>query len=98
MPVVNLVFAAAGGICLVAGAVLLPTPAPVGVPLLLLGIFLIARGSPRTRTLVRRLRTRFPRFEALLMRPRPRMPRIARYILLATRPRARTRDDSQDQH
>lgn len=83
----SILFSATGGACLIVGVVLLPTPAPVGLALILLGLLLLARGSARTCRLIRHLRERFPRFDRFLARPRTwALPRGARYLLLRTRP------------
>lgn len=83
----NILFSATGVASLIAGIVLLPTSAPLGLVLILLGLFFLARGSARRRRLIRRLRERFPRLDGFLVRPRGRvLPHGARYLLLRTRP------------
>lgn len=55
-------FLAIGWICVVVGAVIAPLPPPFafGVPLLLVGLYILASNSKWTRRVLQRLRERYP--------------------------------------
>ena len=76
-----------GGLCLAAGMVLLPTPAPLGIPLLLIGLFLVARRSASLRRGIGGLRTRYPGLDRVIRRAGARLPRAVRLLVGQTRPR-----------
>ena len=80
------ILAATGTALILISIVFLPTPLPFGLPLILLGAFLLAQMSPRVRRWIGRLRACFPRFESALARRRPSLPRSLRYFLGLTRP------------
>ena len=80
----------------VAGALVTPTPVPLGVLMMLAGLCLIARDNRRLRGAIRHLRGRFPRLSARVRVLRHRLPRLLRRVMETTdlrrRPRFRARD------
>jgi len=68
------------------GTVILPTPVPVGLVMVIVGLALVA---PRSRTLqdwLRRRRAAYPAFSRRLAAMAPRLPRAARRVLEITDP------------
>ncbi len=77
-----------GGTFIAAGMVLLPLPIPLGALFLLTGVALVTPYNPATQTAVRRLRTRFPRFDNALKRWRDGSPGFIRNAIDKTAPHA----------
>ncbi len=60
--------AGVGGVFVVTGFVVFWTPIPLGIPLMLIGLPLIMRNSPRSWLWLKQRARRSPRFESLLDR------------------------------
>lgn len=76
-----------GWILLVIGGILLPTPIPVGLPMVAVGLILVTPQSPVARRLLQSLRDRFPNLHNWLERHRVRMPDYFQRVIRITRPR-----------
>ena len=76
----------AGIVLLAAGAILLPTPLPFGVPFLVIGCALVLTASPGLRVKFKRWRARHPKVSALLLKYEPRLPAWLRTAMHDTRP------------
>ncbi len=70
----------------IGGAILLPTPVPVGAVMLLVGLYLLARVSRRARLLVVWLRRRLPAVSRFLNDNRHRVPPRVRHFIDRTDP------------
>lgn len=73
------------------GAVITPTPVPLGALLVLAGLCLVARDNRRLRGAIRHLRGRFPRLSARVHVLRDRLPALLRRVVETTDPRRRPR-------
>lgn len=69
-----------------AGAVILPTPVPIGLIMLIVGLALVAPESKWLQAWLRRRRAAYPDFSDRLVAWRPRLPRIARRVIDLTDP------------
>ena len=76
-----------GGSFIAAGIVLLPLPIPLGLLFLLTGIALLAPYNAATQTVVRNMRTRFPRIDRTMRRWRDQAPGFIRKVIDKTKPR-----------
>lgn len=90
-PVVRLVSVAAGWVLLVVGVITTPTPVPIGLVLVAIGIFLLARDSHMARKGIRSLRKRFPALDRGLCSISHRLPRTVRAVIRRTAPLATRR-------
>lgn len=70
------------------GAVILPTPVPVGLIMLIVGLALVAPESKRLQGWLRRRRAANPDLSARLAALAPRLPRLARRVIDLTDPKA----------
>lgn len=75
-----------GVVLLAAGAILLPTPLPFGVPFLVIGSAMVLTTSPGSRAKFKRWRASHPRISNLLLQYEPRLPGWLRNALQETRP------------
>lgn len=75
-----------GGILVVTGAILTPTPIPFGLIMLTIGLALLAPYMPPVRALVRAIRRRWPNINAALLRYRHRFPPVIRTTIDKTHP------------
>ncbi|MEJ8571659.1 hypothetical protein [Microbaculum marinum] len=73
-------------LALVAGAITLPTPLPLGAPLIALGLAILVATSTSVRAWLRRLRGRSARIDALVTTIEPRLGRRLGVFLRRTRP------------
>lgn len=71
---------------LLLGLVLLPLPIPLGLPLLMLGLGLLVSASTSSAEVLRRVRRRYPRFDARLRAVELKMPRLLQIPLRKTDP------------
>jgi len=76
----------AGTILVIAGAILTPTPIPFGLIMLTIGLALLAPYFRPVQGLVRRIRRRWPKIDAILRRNRDRLPPIIRATIDKTHP------------
>lgn len=76
-----------GGVLVLAGAILTPTPAPIGLILLTIGLALLAPYMPPVRRLVRAIRRKWPGVDEALRRHRDRMPPVIQKTIDRTCPR-----------
>lgn len=84
MPLLHQIF---GIFLLLSGAVLLPLPIPLGLPMLTIGFALLAPYVPAVQRLIRRLRTKSPSLNQTLLRHRRRFPPIIRRTIAKTHPK-----------
>ena len=75
-----------GSFALLIGAVLLPLPIPLGLPLLVIGLALWAPYLPFVQGWVRALRRKYPNLNAQLLRYRERVPPVIRTTIDKTHP------------
>lgn len=78
-------------ILLLAGAILAPTPIPVGWILILIGLSILVHESKWFRDRLRRLRERYPKFGDKLNQAKRYAPGFARRIIEKTDPIRRRR-------
>ncbi|MCB9957742.1 MAG: PGPGW domain-containing protein [Rhodospirillaceae bacterium] len=76
----------AGWVIVVAGAILAPTPIPIGWLLLIIGFSILVHESETVRGWVRRLRARYPRFGLWLHRNKHHAPSFGRRLIELTEP------------
>lgn len=77
---------AAGWALVGIGAVLTPTPLPVGLPMVAVGLYLLARDSMTVRRMIRDRRRAFPVLSRGLNGIKTRMPPGVRRMIEATDP------------
>ncbi|WP_160166763.1 PGPGW domain-containing protein [Caenispirillum salinarum] len=85
-PLGRLVRLGLGWILVVVGAVTAPTPVPVGLPMVAVGLYLLARESKTVRRVIRERRRALPGFSRRLNGLKHRMPRGVRRMIEATDP------------
>lgn len=77
---------AAGWFLVVSGAIITPTPIPIGLIMVAIGLGLLATESAFVRNRLRGVRRRFPAFCARLRDVRHRVPRFAQRVIDETDP------------
>ena len=77
-----------GSVLVVGGAILTPTPVPIGLVLLTIGLALLAPYMPPVQRLVRHIRRKWPNIDRSLRRHRERFPPIIRKTIDKTHPHA----------
>jgi hypothetical protein len=82
----------AGSVILVVGIVIAPTPIPIGVVLIAIGLFMLSVESRRVRRLVRGIRGRIGGLDRALRRAEPRLPRGLAHMLHLTDPKPGPRE------
>lgn len=85
-PLIRVINGVAGSVILVAGIIIAPTPIPIGVVLIAIGLFMLSVESRRVRRLVRWLRGRAGAVDRALRRAEPRLPRSLAHMLHLTDP------------
>lgn len=75
-----------GAVLIVYGVVAALSPLPAGVPLVVLGIVMIALANPAARPLVRRMRIKWKWFDRLVRTLGRRGPAGIKTVVEATRP------------
>ncbi|ESR24744.1 hypothetical protein [Lutibaculum baratangense] len=78
-----------GILSLIFGAIVLPTPIPLGAPLIAFGAALLVMTSRTARSILRRLRREYRGLNDLVARVEPRLARPLRVFLRRTRPATR---------
>ena len=78
-------------VLLLAGAILAPTPLPVGWVLIIIGLSLLLHESKWARNRLRRLRERYPAFGERLNKAKTYAPGFARRLIERTDPLRRRR-------
>lgn len=71
---------------LIVGALVTPLPFPIGIPMMIVGLFMLARGSHWVREKIIRTRRKWPQFSAKLNALKTAMPAPIRRFLLRTDP------------
>lgn len=84
-------------VCLVVGAITLPTPLPIGIVLIAVGLALLILSSKTFRNMIRRLRVRYPSFDDKLRKAEAYLPRPLQRALKISAPRARPNDNSVEE-
>ena len=79
-----------GGFLVVAGAILTPTPIPIGLVMLTIGLALLAPYMPPVQKLVRTIRRKWPHVDASLMKHGHRFPPVIRMTIDKTHPVPKT--------
>ena len=77
-----------GGVLVVTGAILTPTPIPIGLILLTIGLALLAPYAPPVQTLIRAIRGKWPNVDRSLRRHHAKFPPIIRTTIDRTHPDA----------
>jgi hypothetical protein len=77
---------ALGSVLVVVGAILAPTPIPIGLLLLTIGLALLAPYMPPVQGLLRAIRRKWPNVDGSLRRHRDRMPPVIRLAIDKTHP------------
>ncbi|MBB4658765.1 PGPGW domain-containing protein [Parvularcula dongshanensis] len=75
-----------GSTMLVCGAVFLPLPIPLGLPLIALGLAFLAPYFDPAQTVIRSLRRRAPGFDVVLIKHAHRCPRVIQTTIERTAP------------
>ncbi len=75
-----------GVVLIAAGLVLTPTPLPLGLPLMAVGVYLVARDSSATRQAIRVIRRRLPPLSRALNGIKRGLPAGVRGMIEATDP------------
>lgn len=75
-----------GSVFVITGAILTPTPIPIGLILLTIGLALLAPYMPPVQRLVRAIRRKWPSIDRSLRRNRDRFPPIIRATIDKTCP------------
>ena len=76
----------AGLIVLIIGAILLPTPVPLGIILIPIGFVMMMSASPQLQGVMRRARIRWPKFDNWLKRSGKYLPNYFRKQIELTEP------------
>lgn len=76
----------AGWMLVLLGAVIAPTPVPVGLALMAVGFYLLARDSETVRRAIRAVRRRLPPLSRALNRIKHRLPGGVRSVIEVTDP------------
>ena len=82
-PVFHMLF---GGVLVVSGAILTPTPIPFGLIMLTIGLALLAPYMPPVQALIRAIRRKWPRIDQSLRRHHHRFPPVIRSTIDKTHP------------
>lgn len=77
-----------GSVLVVSGAILTPTPIPIGLIMLTIGLALLAPYMPPIQKLVRYVRRKWPHIDASLRRHHHRFPPVIRSTIDKTHPGA----------
>jgi hypothetical protein len=85
LPIFHQVF---GGLLVVTGAILTPTPLPIGLIMLTIGLALLAPYMLPVQRLVRKIRKRWPHIDGSLRRNRHRFPPVIQKTIDKTHPDA----------
>jgi len=93
MPIVHQI---CGIILLLGGLVFLPLPIPLGVPMITIGLALLAPYVPFVQRGLRKVRTKWPAANEALMKYHPRMPAIIQRAIDKTHPENCARTHSDD--
>ncbi|MFQ5562893.1 MAG: PGPGW domain-containing protein [Parvularculaceae bacterium] len=75
-----------GSVLVVSGAILTPTPAPIGLIMLTIGLALLAPYMPPVRQAIRAIRRKWPNIDRSLRRHRHRFPPVIRKTIDRTHP------------
>jgi UPF0716 family protein affecting phage T7 exclusion len=75
-----------GGVLVVVGAILTPTPIPLGLIMLTIGLTLLAPYLAPVQSLIRTIRRKWPNVDASLRRHRHRMPAVIQSTIDKTHP------------
>lgn len=76
----------AGCVCLVIGLVLWPLPIPLGIPLIVLGLALLAPHTPFIQRIVRALRRKYKKLDDQFIKWRDKCPPIIQRTIDLTKP------------
>lgn len=77
-----------GGVLVVSGAILTPTPIPFGLIMLTIGLALLAPYMPPVQALIRTIRSKWPKVDRSLRRHHHRFPPVIRTTIDKTHPDA----------
>ena len=77
-----------GSVLVVGGAILAPTPIPIGLIMLTIGLALLAPYMPPMQRMVRAIRRKWPSIDRPLRRYRDKFPPIIRRTIDKTHPHA----------
>lgn len=77
-----------GSVLVISGAILTPTPIPIGLIMLTIGLALLAPYMPPVQRMVRYVRRKWPHIDASLLRHRHRFPPVIRSTIDKTHPAA----------
>ncbi|MEM8771468.1 MAG: PGPGW domain-containing protein [Pseudomonadota bacterium] len=77
-----------GSTLVVTGLIVLPLPLPFGLIMLVIGFALLAPYVPAVRKVVRVMRRKWPKVDAILLRFRDRFPPVIRRTIDKTHPSA----------
>ena len=58
----NIILYFLGGLSIVGGILSFPLPLPIGLPLMIVGVSLLVKASPRTRNYIYTLAMRYPKY------------------------------------
>lgn len=83
LPILHQVF---GSTLVVAGLIVLPLPLPFGLIMLVIGFALLAPYIPVVQRLVRKMRTKWPNINEMLLRNRDRFPPVIKKTIDKTHP------------
>ena len=75
-----------GFVLIVYGVIAAISPLPLGVPLVVLGLLMIAGANPAARPLIRRMRARWRWFDAIVSRIGEKSPENIRTVIEETEP------------
>ncbi|WP_170294755.1 PGPGW domain-containing protein [Roseospira navarrensis] len=87
-PVRRAINIAVGSVLLVVGIIIAPTPIPIGLFLIAIGLFILTRDSERAREAVRWVRRRVGALDRGLRKVEPRLPRGIARVIHVTDPNA----------
>lgn len=82
----RLVTSLVGAVLVIYGFIAALSPLPAGVPLIALGLIMIALANPAARPLVRRLRRKWRWFDAIVRATGHRAPKDVRAVVEETEP------------
>lgn len=83
----KIIYLGIGWPLIVAGAIFTPLPTPIGLPMMLVGLFFVVRGSTVARRAIMSARSRWPELSGKLNAMKAKMPGPVRRFIQRTDPR-----------
>lgn len=96
--IARLLYTLLGIVLIVYGAIAAISPLPLGVPLIILGVLMIALANPAARPLVRRMRRKWKWFDKLVEVLGERSPKDIKEVIEETDPEREDEEGDEDEN